>query len=160
MESAVLALCGIALGEPFGWLTLQGGSLIQNVLPVPGKERTQSGSGSETFLELHTEDAFHPHRPDYLLLLTLRNDEAVPTVISAIRDVRLDDDGERLLEQERFNIVPDPEHLRQLGELQPGHPALARVREMADQPARLRSPRSAPHTDPRAPYAGPDDQRL
>jgi L-asparagine oxygenase len=52
-----------------------------------------------------------------------------------VRDVRLADKAADLLAQKRFAIVPDPEHLRQLAELQPGHPAVARIREMTERPA-------------------------
>lgn len=90
-QDVILALCGLGLGEPFGWCTPQGGSIVQNVLPVRGDELAQSGHGSQVFLEFHTEDAFHPSRPDYLLLLCVRNDDRVPTVLASVRDVRLPD---------------------------------------------------------------------
>jgi Fe(II)/alpha-ketoglutarate-dependent arginine beta-hydroxylase len=129
-----LALCGMVLGEPFGWATLQQGRLVQNVLPVAGDEQCQSGYGSAALLEFHTEDGFHPQRCDYLLLLGLRNQDRVPTIVASVRDVRLDDDDRRLLSEKRFHIFPDDEHIRQLEARDPNHPALAQARRMVSDP--------------------------
>ncbi len=129
-----LALCGLLLGDPFGWVTLQEGRIIQNILPIHGDEDRQSGYGSEALLEFHTEDGFHPNRCDYLLLMGLRNPDAVPTIVASVRDVRLDDADRAVLAEERFLIRPDTEHIRQLETYAPGHPALPRLRAMADRP--------------------------
>ena len=145
---AVLALCGLALGEPFGWETLQDGSLVQNILPMRGREQDQSGHGSKAFLEFHTEDGFHPERCDYLLLLGLRNPDAVPTIVSSVRDIELSADTATILGQPRYYVMPDPEHLNQLEEHNPHHPALAKMRQMVDQP----EPIAVLTGDPDAPY--------
>ncbi|MGW7418083.1 guanitoxin biosynthesis L-enduracididine beta-hydroxylase GntD [Streptomyces sp. NPDC054863] len=129
-----LALCGLALGDPFGWVTLQQGRIIQNVLPIRGDEARQSGHGSETLLEFHTEDGFHPNRCDYLLLFGLRNPDRVPTIVASVADVRLDDRDRTVLAEDRFHILPDTEHIRQLETNAPDHPALPRLRAMRDRP--------------------------
>ncbi|MFP3987347.1 guanitoxin biosynthesis L-enduracididine beta-hydroxylase GntD [Streptomyces sp. E11-3] len=129
-----LALCGMVLGDPFGWVTLQEGRIIQNILPVRGDEMRQSGYGSESLLEFHTEDGFHPNRCDYLLLLGLRNRDRVPTIVASVRDIRLSDTDRAVLADDRFHIVPDTEHIRQLEAQAPGHPALEKLHEMADRP--------------------------
>lgn len=147
-EEAVLGLCGLAVGEPFAWLTLQAGRLVQNVLPVRGDELAQSGYGSRALLEFHTEDGFHPQRPDYLLLFGVRNHEAVPTLVASVRDARLPERTRRVLRERRFVILPDPEHQRQLAEIEPGHPALDSVRRWSDHP----EPTSVLSGDPRSPY--------
>ncbi|MFD8785188.1 guanitoxin biosynthesis L-enduracididine beta-hydroxylase GntD [Kitasatospora sp. NPDC059599] len=147
-QEAMLALVGLALGEPFGWATLQEGSIIQNVLPIRGDEDRQSGYGSEALLEFHTEDGFHPNRCDYLILLGLRNADAVPTIVASVRDVELDDRTREVLSQDRYHILPDTEHIRQLETSDPGHPALAKLRRMADDPA----PTSALFGDGLSPY--------
>ncbi|MGW4024218.1 guanitoxin biosynthesis L-enduracididine beta-hydroxylase GntD [Streptomyces sp. NPDC005009] len=130
-----LALCGLVLGDPFGWVALQEGRIIQNILPIRGDEDRQSGHGSGTLLEFHTEDGFHPNRCDYLLLMGLRNPDAVPTIVASVRDVRLDEADRAVLAEERFLIRPDTEHIRQLETYAPGHPALPRLRAMASAPA-------------------------
>ncbi|MCE4944053.1 MULTISPECIES: guanitoxin biosynthesis L-enduracididine beta-hydroxylase GntD [Streptomyces] len=129
-----LALCGLALGDPFGWVTLQDGRIIQNILPIRGDETRQSGHGSETLLEFHTEDGFHPNRCDYLLLFGLRNPDRVPTIVASVRDVRLDDRDRTVLAEDRFHILPDTEHLRQLETHAPDHPALPGLRALRDRP--------------------------
>ncbi|MEU2790656.1 guanitoxin biosynthesis L-enduracididine beta-hydroxylase GntD [Streptomyces sp. NPDC007100] len=130
-----LALCGLALGDPFGWVTLQEGRIVQNILPIRGDEARQSGHGSETLLEFHTEDGFHPNRCDYLLLFGLRNPDRVPTIVASVSDVRLDDRDRTVLAEDRFHILPDTEHIRQLEAHAPDHPALPRLRAMRDRPA-------------------------
>jgi L-asparagine oxygenase len=61
------------LGEPIAYEDEKNGMLIQNICPVRGKEEMQENTGS-TYLEFHTEDAFHPYRPDFVGLLCLRPD--------------------------------------------------------------------------------------
>ncbi|OLZ67267.1 taurine catabolism dioxygenase TauD [Streptomyces sp. IMTB 2501] len=133
-QEIFVALCGMALGEPFAWATLQSGRIIQNLLPIQGDEECQSGYGSEALLEFHTEDGFHPDRCDYLLLFGLRNDDQVPTIMASVRDLELSDEDRRILAEPRFYILPDDEHLRQLEARDPNHRALAKMRRMQQQP--------------------------
>lgn len=60
------------LGEPIAFRNEKHGALVQNVVPVPGREQEQSNAGS-TPLELHVENAFHPRRPDLIGLMCLRS---------------------------------------------------------------------------------------
>jgi L-asparagine oxygenase len=129
------AMCASALGHPFAWATLQHGRLVQDVFPIRGDEWRESGHGSDAFLQFHTDDAFRPDSCDYILLFGLRNRDAVPTYIAAVRDVELAEDDRRVLFEDRFHIVPDGEHIRQLEQRAPGDPALRRAIEMRDHPA-------------------------
>jgi L-asparagine oxygenase len=133
-QELFLAACGLTLGEPFTWATLQAAAMVQNILPIAGDEHRQSGHGSEAFLEFHTEDGFHPARCDYLLLLGIRNPDRVPTFLASVRDITLPDDQVRVLSQPRYVILPDDEHIRQLREQYPDHPALAHAVRMREQP--------------------------
>lgn len=133
-QELYLALCGLVLGEPFTWASLQLGRIIQNILPIPGDERRQNGYGSETLLEFHTEDGFHPERCDYLLLLGLRNEDEVPTIVASVRDVALSERDRALLSERRFLILPDDEHVRQLQARCPDHPAIGEMVRMRDAP--------------------------
>ncbi len=63
------------LGDVIGFADEKHGQLVQDVVPVAGAEHRQENSGS-AFLELHTEDGFHPFKPDFLTLLCLRPDQA------------------------------------------------------------------------------------
>lgn len=130
----VLALCGMTVGDPFAWATLQSGRMVQNILPIRGDEQQQNGHGSEALLEFHTEDGFHPDRCDYLMLLGVRNHDRVPTLLASVRDVVLDERVRAVLAEPRFHILPDAEHLRQLAARDPDGPALAAVRDMYERP--------------------------
>ena len=129
-----LALCGLLLGEPFAWATLQDSRLVQNILPVPGDETCQNGYGSSALLEFHTEDGFHPDRCDYLLLLGVRNDDKVPTITASVRNIELSAQDRAILGQRRFEIMPDDEHVRQLEARAPGSPALEKMRHLMHNP--------------------------
>lgn len=133
-----LAWCSMQLGEPFSWLTLQSGALVQDILPVKGDEERQSGHGSLAFLELHNEDAFHAERCDFLVLFGVRNHDRVPTFVASVNDLDLPDEVLRLLCEPRFLIRPDDEHIRQLERSAPKHPALECMRRMRDSPSSVR----------------------
>lgn len=61
------------LGDVISYADEKAGRIIQDVVPVPGAEKRQENTGS-CFLELHTEDGFHPERPRFISLLALRSD--------------------------------------------------------------------------------------
>lgn len=73
VPAAVLMMVACALGDPVAYLAEKSGALVQDVVPVPGKE-TFSGNAGSALLTFHNENAFHQHEPDYLLLLCLRAD--------------------------------------------------------------------------------------
>ncbi|MWA14446.1 TauD/TfdA family dioxygenase [Streptomyces sp. BA2] len=111
VPAAVAVLIAAELGEIAAYRNEKSGALVQNVVPVPGRESSQSNAGS-TPLELHVENAFHPHRPDFVGLLCLRADpdNAAGTLVSSFRrTLRLLDPATReVLHQERFTTVPPP----------------------------------------------------
>jgi L-asparagine oxygenase len=123
-----LTLIAYCLGEPFAWSNLQGGRLVHNVLPVRGSETEKTGTSSLSTLELHTEDAAHPARADYLILLCLRNDDQVPTVYASLSQANLDPGVIQVLAQPRFTMQVEADHVAALGEARRtavlfGHPA-------------------------------------
>jgi L-asparagine oxygenase len=69
----ILLLIMLHLGEPIAYQDEKEGALIQNICPVKGQESRQENTGS-VFLEFHTEDGFHPFKPDFVGLLCLRPD--------------------------------------------------------------------------------------
>lgn len=89
MESVDEALINYTLqwGEPFGYVQEQGGAMVQNLFPIKESETEQISSSSKVTLELHTEAAFHPYRPDILVLLCLRGDPSAGTVYSKLSDI-------------------------------------------------------------------------
>lgn len=61
------------IGDVIAYADEKDGRLVQDVVPVRGAEERQENSGS-VLLALHTEDGFHPFKPDYLTMLCLRPD--------------------------------------------------------------------------------------
>lgn len=110
-EEIVLLLYGALLGEPFGWTTQQDGRLVHEVFPMERDAMAQLGTGSLTALTWHTEDAFHPFRADYLLLLGLRNPDGVPTTVGSLEIDSVPPETVDLLFSDRFIIDPDNSHL-------------------------------------------------
>jgi Fe(II)/alpha-ketoglutarate-dependent arginine beta-hydroxylase len=109
-EQIMFVLYGCLLGDPFAWATQQDGYLMHDVFPIEGNKYDQLGSGSEQTLWWHTEDAFHPHRADYLGLMCLRNPDRVATTFGAPDLSRLSQEQIDLLFQPRFLIKPDESH--------------------------------------------------
>jgi Fe(II)/alpha-ketoglutarate-dependent arginine beta-hydroxylase len=107
----LLLLYGSLLGDIFGWATQQNGHLVHDVLPIRGHESEQLGTGSEMLLTWHTEDAFHPCRPDYVILCCLRNPYHAITTIGNVDDLELAPEDIDVLFQQRFIIGPDNSHL-------------------------------------------------
>ena len=110
-EELLLLLYGSLLGEVFGWATEQNGRLIHDVFPIQEHKQEQLGTGSEILLTWHTEDAFHPYRPDYLILACLRNPYAASTTVANVDDLQLSPHDVEILFQNRFVIRPDESHL-------------------------------------------------
>lgn len=75
------------MGHPVGYLPEHGGDVIQNLVPVATSADRQVSTSSAIDLMYHTEAAFHPHRPRYLLLACLRGDAAAVTTLSSVREV-------------------------------------------------------------------------
>ena len=103
------------LGQPVGYLPEHGGSIVQNLVPTPGGAERQVSTSSRTTLMFHTEAAFHPHRPRYLLLLCLRGDAEgrAATTLASIREVAplLDATDRDTLFEARFETQPDESYL-------------------------------------------------
>ncbi len=98
-----------ALGQPVGYLPEHGGDLVQNIVPVQSAQSRQVSTSSRVELMFHTEAAFHPHRPRYLILLCLRSDPGASTTLSSIREVIpfLESTTLEVLFQPRFRTRPD-----------------------------------------------------
>jgi L-asparagine oxygenase len=83
-EFALLTV-GRRLGQPVGYAPEHGGDLVQNISPVARDAERQVSTSSRSTLAFHTEAAFHPHRPRYLLLLCLKGDPAAATTLCSVR---------------------------------------------------------------------------
>ncbi len=74
-------------GHPIRYKQEQDGQLIQNILPVHKTEYQQISTSSKVDLALHTETAFHPYKPDYVLLLCLRGDPTAATTYANVDEI-------------------------------------------------------------------------
>ena len=85
VSECCLATIGARLGQVFGYIQIENGTLFHNIVPKPGMEHEQSSACSLVELQFHTEQHFHPHSPDYLLLYCLRNVLGAATFFASIR---------------------------------------------------------------------------
>ena len=101
------------LGEPVGYLPEHGGDIVQNIVPVESSAAQQTSTSSSVDLMLHTEAAFHPHRPRFLLLYCLRGDPSARTTVSSVVPAMasLDAGTVEVLFQPRFRCAVDESHL-------------------------------------------------
>ena len=92
---------GSSLGRPVSYKQEQAGQLIQHVLPVFRTEHGQISTSSKSNLELHTETAFHPYKPSYVLLLCLRGDGGAITTYANSEDIvaKINNESLELLQQ-------------------------------------------------------------
>lgn len=90
------------LGHVVGFSQEQSGQIIQNIVPNHKTEYQQISTSSRTQLELHTETAFHPYRPDYVLLMCLRGDTEAFTTVAGLGDIL------RLLDEETKTVLAQP----------------------------------------------------
>ncbi len=152
-EEILLMMIGSFLGEAIGWSSQQDGYLVHDILPIPGHENEQLGSGSEQVLWWHTEDAFHPLRGDYIGLLCLRNPDGVATTFANLAEIRLSDEDLDLLFSPLYTIRPDESHLpkNQSGNQQVNgllEKTFRRIEQMQQKPekiALLQGDRSSPY---------------
>ncbi|MFE4613658.1 TauD/TfdA family dioxygenase [Streptomyces niveus] len=111
IPAAVAVLLGQQLGEVVAYRDEKSGALVQNVVPVRALADSQSNAGSVQ-LELHNENAFHPHRPDHIGLMCLRPDHErrAGTLVSSIRKALplLDDADAEILNRPRFVTQAPP----------------------------------------------------
>jgi L-asparagine oxygenase len=111
-ERTLLAVASL-LGEPVGYLPELGGRIVQNLLPVKSNATRQTSTSSDVTLMWHTETAFHPFKPRYLLLLCLRGDPSAQTLLCSIDAILagLSPATIAVLREPRFRISPDESFL-------------------------------------------------
>ena len=115
------------LGQPVGYVPEHGGRIVQNLVPVSSDADLQTSTSSRSDLMFHTETAFHPHRPRYLLLLCLRGDPSARTTLASVRDLidRLDEHELALAFQPRVRTAVDVSFLAgRANELGPPRPLI------------------------------------
>ncbi|UQX03501.1 TauD/TfdA family dioxygenase [Streptomyces sp. RerS4] len=126
VASALVTAAMLQLGEVIAYRSEKTGALVQNVVPVPGSESSQSNAGS-VLLELHVENAFHDNKPDYVGLLCVREDPTGDAKLctSSIRRALplLSEHTVSVLAAPRFLTEPPPS-FGDLNSVTPAHPVL------------------------------------
>ena len=109
----LLLTVALLLGEPVGYQPEHGGDVVQNIVPVRASSLRQTSTSSSVNLMFHTEAAFHPYRPKYLLLMCLRGDAQAHTTIASIHAAlpHLDAGVVDVLFQPRFRCAIDESYL-------------------------------------------------
>jgi hypothetical protein len=74
VSEAVLAIFARALGDPIAYKQEKDGELFQNICPTRRNIEKLSSESATVLLDFHTETAFHPYLPDFVLLFCLRSD--------------------------------------------------------------------------------------
>jgi alpha-ketoglutarate-dependent taurine dioxygenase len=97
--------------------------VVQNLVPTPEGATRQVSTSSAVTLAWHTEAAFHPHRPRFLLLLCLRGDPAAHTTLCSIRQIvdALPLRTRQVLAEPRFRTAADESYVGARSERR-GHP--------------------------------------
>jgi hypothetical protein len=108
IDDMVIALAN-SYGWPIGYAQEQSGRLIHNLFPIKSSETEQISSSSKVELQLHTETAFHPYLPDYVVLYCVRGDPAAATTYAVLDDILsyLDTSHVNILRQRRFTTSVD-----------------------------------------------------
>lgn len=100
-------------GQIYGYKQEQSGRKIQNLFPIKKHQTEQISSSSKVTLEMHTEAAFHPYRPDYLSLFCVRGDSTAGTTFSTLSDIlnELDEGTKDELRRPNFMTRPDASYM-------------------------------------------------
>ncbi len=109
-EELFFLLLSSRLGEIFTWDSIQGGRIINEVIPIERNQYVSTSSGSKQEFGLHTEDSFTPLRGEYFTLGCLRNHEQVATTLSTLDSLFLPEAIQDILFQARFFIKPNVAH--------------------------------------------------
>lgn len=83
-----LLLLTTALGaNPYINKEEKSNSIIQNIIPIQGKENELSGAGSLKTFDWHTENIHEENPADYFILLALRGDKNAFTSFMLVKDI-------------------------------------------------------------------------
>lgn len=107
LQNFLLAMYGSLLGEVFSWYGQQEGSLVHDLVPTYADREEQLGSGSQTALLWHTEDAFHPCRGDFVLLCPVRSKKDAKSTLSWLHEGVLSAETIAALKADKYEFKPD-----------------------------------------------------
>jgi L-asparagine oxygenase len=102
------------LGDEFAYALEKQGALVHSIYPTAQGATTQSNASFKVDLGLHTENAFHPIRPDWVALYCVRTPPEAPSTRLVFLDevlAQLTDDEIAVLREPRFTIRVVDSHL-------------------------------------------------
>jgi L-asparagine oxygenase len=111
-ELSLLLMSSVLRSCPYINEDEKSGTVIQNVIPIPGKEHERSGSGSLLQFNWHTENVHEEHPAEFLMLLCLRGDKNAFTSFMLIEDILsgLDEQFLHLLLTTKFLMKTGPSY--------------------------------------------------
>jgi hypothetical protein len=102
----LLLLFASLLGDVYSMSVLQAGKLINEVIPIAGREASITAGSSAQRLHWHTEEAGFEVRPDYQCFVCLRNPDEVATTVAHVEWLVLDPIARQTLTEPRFVVAP------------------------------------------------------
>tara|TARA_R110002072_G_scaffold260722_15_gene419353 strand:- start:1895 stop:2875 length:981 start_codon:yes stop_codon:yes gene_type:complete len=108
-SEALLISFSHLFGTPYGYASQRNGKILQNLFPKKEHRQKQLGTGS-TFLNWHTEDAFHRYRCDHIFLICLRGDSDAYTLVSKFNVFKIPPDILSELTRPNYIISSDEAH--------------------------------------------------
>jgi L-asparagine oxygenase len=118
-SAGLLGIVAACMGDQYGFAQQLGGSIIQDVVPVRGREHAQESVSSIVPLDTHVELAFADDdcRPDWIALLCLRGDANAVTTLSPVEAMLplLPPGAAEVLTEPRFATTVDSAFLRGAG---------------------------------------------
>jgi hypothetical protein len=104
---AWIAMAVRRLGGELAYAMEKNGAVVHDIFPTREGAQTQSNASWQVELNLHTENAFHPVRPDFVVLCCVRAPRQPPaTRLALLRDLLplLSDHELAILRQPRFTV--------------------------------------------------------
>lgn len=74
-------------GIPVGYDREKNGSIVQNIIPDRKLQDVQISSSSAVALQMHTETAFHPYKPDWIILGCVKGDKKAKTLYATMDEI-------------------------------------------------------------------------
>ena len=103
------AIINQSIGDMIAYESESDGHLFQDMVPNKQLRGTQTSLGSDTELELHTEQAFSTLKPDYLSLACLKEDNNAKTYYLHLNHIldNITDEEKAVLEKNLWKIGVD-----------------------------------------------------
>lgn len=92
-------------GFPVGYDREKDGAIVQDIYPMKKDEKIQISSSSSIDLQMHTETAFHPYKPDWVILGCVKGDKRAETLYATLDEILYELDEPTLWELRQGDFV-------------------------------------------------------